>query len=368
MWVGPARRVALHVISRRLMTRGVPPWQPPPPPAGPWWPPPATGPSDGTGPAPAGGGAADAMWPGPPAPADGLTQPMPSNADSVPRGYWQPTGQPGRWSRPHRGPGMWRSSQPFPATGRAGWLRDVALSGLSVAMPAASGRYRRALAAWRDPARRFARSKRRARRMLLLMALVTAGLAWLTAHVAGDVPGIQAAQVFWAACTAVAAVKTAGAGYRVWRLAHTAPPLPAPQPLPRDAAAYPAMRRLDERERVLADLLSHIGPAADDTRGVAADAAAALRRHASRATAVDRARAGAPPTSRAGLDAALGVLVQQLDDGVAGYEALVLAAADAVSASATLQAGDPVLGARLADATDRLAGLAAGLRDVTPSG
>jgi hypothetical protein len=244
----------------------------------------------------------------------------------------------------------------------------MAVSAVTVAAPAAAGRYRQALAAWRDPARRFARRKRRARRALLLMALVTAGLAWITAQVAADRPGLQASQVFWAACTAIAAVQTAGTGYRFWRLARTTPPLPAPQPLPRDAAAYPAMRRLDEREQVLADLLSHVGAAADDTRGVAADAAAALRRHAGRVTAVDRARAGAPPASRPGLDSALAVLVKQLDDGVAGYEALVLAAAGAVSASASFQAGDPVLAARLGDATDRLAGLAAGLRDVTPAG
>jgi hypothetical protein len=59
------------------------------------------------------------------------------------------------------------------------------------------------------------------------------------------------------------------------------------------------------------------------------------------------------------------VLLRRLDDGVAGYDALVVAAADAVSASATFQAGEPVLAARLQDATDALAGLAAGLRDVS---
>jgi hypothetical protein len=83
---------------------------------------------------------------------------------------------------------------------------------------------------------------------------------------------------------------------------------------------------------------------------------------------VDRARSGAPPAARAGLDAALGVLVQQLDDGVAGYDALVVAAADAVSATATFKAGDPVLASRLTGATDALAGLAAGLREVTSAG
>jgi hypothetical protein len=42
-----------------------------------------------------------------------------------------------------------------------------------------------------------------------------------------------------------------------------------------------------------------------------------------------------------------------------------VAAADAVSASATLSVADPVLAQRLADATDALAGLARGLREVS---
>ena len=56
----------------------------------------------------------------------------------------------------------------------------------------------------------------------------------------------------------------------------------------------------------------------------------------------------------AGLDAAVAVLVERLDAGVAAYAALVVAAADAVAASATLQAGDPVLLLRLTEATDSL--------------
>jgi hypothetical protein len=246
-------------------------------------------------------------------------------------------------------------------------VRSAALRGLAVGVPATGRRVQHAVTAWRDPARRFERAKRRARRRLVLLSVLTVGLAWLTWHADGG-PGVQAGEVLWGVGTVLAAGKTAAAGRRVWRLEHTAPPSPAAGPLPRDSAAWPAMRRLAERERVLAGLIAHLGGNADETRAVAADAAAALRGHAARVTAVDRARRGAPPASRAGLDAALGVLVRQLDDGVAGYDALVVAAADAVSASAAFQTGDPVLGHRLADATDALAGLAAGLREISPTG
>jgi hypothetical protein len=125
------------------------------------------------------------------------------------------------------------------------------------------------------------------------------------------------------------------------------------------------MDRLAEREKVLADLFGHLGAGADSACAVAADAAAALRVHAARVTSVDQARRGAPPDSRASLDTAVAGLRGQLDAGVAGYDALVVAAADALSASASVEAGDKVLAARLQDATDELAGLAAGLRDVT---
>jgi hypothetical protein len=46
----------------------------------------------------------------------------------------------------------------------------------------------------------------------------------------------------------------------------------------------------------------------------------------------------------------------------------VTAAADAVCAAATFQAGDPVLGQRLREAADALAGLAAGLREISATG
>jgi hypothetical protein len=330
MWVGAGRRWLLAAIMREVTARGVRPWQGPPgvppphqpyPPAAPPW-------SHPPGEWPAGAErAVDAPSPAPP-----------------------PTGWPATGLSP------WGS-------GRVGWVRGAALSGLRVAAPAAERRFQQAVTAWRDPGRRFERSKRRARRWLVLLSLLTAALAVATWQVSD---GGWAVPVGLA--TVLVGLKAVEAGRRVWRLEHTAAPPPSAAPLPRGSAAWPAMQRLAERERVLADLLSHLGPSADDTRCVAADAVAALRTHAARVSAVDRARRGAVPAARAGLDAALAVLVQQLDDGVAGYDALVVAAADAVSAAATFQAGDPVLASRLADATDTLAGLAAGLREVTSAG
>jgi len=218
----------------------------------------------------------------------------------------------------------------------------------------------------RDPVRRHQRRKRWTRRSMAARGAATLGLAWVTMHV-DPAPGIELGEVFWGTTTVLVGAGAVGAGRRLWQLERTSPPVmpPRPAPLPpAGSAARGALVRLAERERVLADLLVHLGPAADDPRLVAADAAGALRTHGARVTAVEAARRGAPPDSRAGLDAAVMVLARQLDDGVDGYDALVIAAADAVSASASLQTGDPVLALRLTDATDALAGLARGLREV----
>jgi hypothetical protein len=214
--------------------------------------------------------------------------------------------------------------------------------------------------------RKFARKKRRARRKLAFRAVLTAVLA-LIAVTTGSRSGLEVSEALWGSAAAVSAWRLVGAGRRVWRLERTPPPPPAPGPLPPpESVARPAMERLQEREQVLADLVGHLGPAAGDTPRVAADAAAALRAHAARATSVDRARRGAPPAALPGVDAALAVLMQQLDDGIAGYEALITALAEAVCATATFHTTDPLLAQRLQEATDALAGLAAGLREIAP--
>jgi hypothetical protein len=298
---------------------------------------------------------------------------------------WGHSGRSGRarsrWQdpRPERagqaGPAPWGGSMmwiPWPVRLALGILRGVVLtlaSIVSVVAPAAGRGIRQLTERRRDPVRVFERRKRLARLVVLVRggaALAAAGIAALV----GSDSGLQAGEIVWYSAAGVLGVATVPAAVRAWRLSRLAPPAlpPAPVPLPpRGTPARPAMERLDERERVLADLFTHLGAGADSARTVAADAAAGLRRHAARITTVDQARRGAPPESRAALDIAVGTLTGQLDAGVAGYENLVVAAADALSASASFQAGDPVLAARLQDATDDLAGLAAGLRDVTPA-
>jgi hypothetical protein len=223
----------------------------------------------------------------------------------------------------------------------------------------------RALSARRnvDPVAAFERTQRRAWRGFwtraagtVLFVIGFTQVDGLTAHVATGALAVGCG------------ISAVGSGWRAWRLSRATPPAPPPAPVPlppKGSPARPAMERLAERETVLADLFGHLGAGADSARAVAADAAAALRVHAARVTSVDRARRGAPPDARASLDTALASLRGQLDAGVAGYDALVVAAADALSASASVAAGDKVLSARLQDATDELAGLAAGLREVT---
>jgi len=231
---------------------------------------------------------------------------------------------------------------------------------------------RQAVTSRRDPARLHAKRLRRARRAVGVRSVAAAGLGWLTATV-GATPGLELGEVAWGGATAVAALGAVSAGLRLAELRRAPVPAPRTAPLPgavrvkrppRDCPSRGPLDRLADRERALAGLLVHLGPAADEPRVVAADAAALLRELGSRITAVDRARRGAPDASRAGLDSAVTSLVGRLEAGVTAYEALVVAAADAVAAGATLRTGDALLAARLSEATDSLAGLAAGLREV----
>jgi hypothetical protein len=226
-----------------------------------------------------------------------------------------------------------------------------------------------ALAARRDPVRKHERRVRRARRKLGAESAMAGGLG-VVAVTAGVAPGWTMAEVGFGTAAAVVGLAAAGAGRRLRQLRQHPPPAPRPRDLPRpkrpprDCPARRPLDRLAERERALTGLLAHLGAAAEEPRAVALDAAATLRELGARATAVDRARRGAAPASAAGLGAAVATLVSQLDSGVLAYDALVVAAADAVAASATLRAGDPVLMLRLTEATDSLAGLAAGMREV----
>ncbi|HEY9475383.1 MAG TPA: hypothetical protein VIS06_16240, partial [Mycobacteriales bacterium] len=94
--------------------------------------------------------------------------------------------------------------------------------------------------------------------------------------------------------------------------------------------------------------------------------ACTLREHAGRVVAVEAARRNVPSEAVAGLDAALAALRQRLEEGVSGYDRVVNAAADAVTAARGGTGTSPGTDAlyRLEDAADTLLGLARGLREV----
>lgn len=128
--------------------------------------------------------------------------------------------------------------------------------------------------------------------------------------------------------------------------------LPAvPMPPPPGSSAFPAVRRLEAVREELRRLLPLVTPAgreaAEEAWQAASEADTALRWQAARLAAVEPHRGPEPD------------LLRTLEEGVACQERLVVAVADLVAASA-----DPLAAARLQDATDRLHGLAQGLREV----
>jgi len=229
---------------------------------------------------------------------------------------------------------------------------------------------RAAVPAWRDPARVHARRLRRARRAVAVRSSVAGGLAAVAAT-AWPAAGLQAPEVATGGGTVLVGAAAVAAGLRLRELRRSQPPLPAVAParvtrrVPRDSPARGPLDRLAERERSLIGLLAHLGPAGREPATVAASAAGALRDLGARLTDVDHARRGAGPAAEPGLSTAVTALTARLHAGLDAYDALVVAAAEAVAAEATLRAGDPVLRARLTEATDSLAGYAAGLHDLT---
>jgi hypothetical protein len=128
--------------------------------------------------------------------------------------------------------------------------------------------------------------------------------------------------------------------------------LPAvPVPPPATSAAFPAVRRLEALREELRRLLPLVAPAgrvaAEEAWQAAAEADSALRWQAARLAALEPHRGLEPE------------LMRMLEEGVGSQERLVVAVADLVAAS-----GDPLASSRLQDATDRLHGLAQGLREV----
>ncbi len=149
-------------------------------------------------------------------------------------------------------------------------------------------------------------------------------------------------------------------------------PLPEaePEPValpPSGSAAREPMRRLRDAEQSLHQALEGLrqatvvsdSVAVTEARGTADATARELRHGADRLVAVEAAREHAPSEQRVQLDEDVRRLRGELDEGVEEYGKLVAAAGRAVAASDAPEQRD-----LLQDATDRLAGLAAGLREV----
>lgn len=218
-----------------------------------------------------------------------------------------------------------------------------------------------------DPAARAERKRRRARRSLGYRTLTTLGLAYVCSRVGVD-PGLELGELFWATASGFAGLGAIEAGRRVWHIERAPAPVrvarPPALPPPSSRARRP-LERLDSRETALGELLTVLGAAAGDAWAEASGAARALRALAGRMVVLERTRAKVPPEAVPGLDTALGVLRQRLEEGVSAYDRLVSAAADAVAAGADGQGHEEASVRRLEEAADSLAGLARGLREVS---
>ncbi|MGK3202997.1 phage shock envelope stress response protein PspM [Amycolatopsis sp. MEPSY49] len=235
---------------------------------------------------------------------------------------------------------------------------------------------------WNHPAAKLERRKRRTSRAMTLWIMLTilcgvltvaAGMGWMSATGAPMMP--QAITAF--AGAVVFGTFGVRSGLKLRELKNTAlPAAPAgPPPLPpAGSVAREPMERLAECEASLAELLrqlsvpSSVGttPVSEvsvaDARQTATEAAAALRGLAGRIQAIERGRNSAPAREQAALDAAVGKLREQLDDGLEGYRGLVAAAGHTVAASSD---GLVTSKQALTDATDHLAGLAMALRELS---
>jgi hypothetical protein len=206
-----------------------------------------------------------------------------------------------------------------------------------------------------DPARAHARRMRRTRIKARADAVVAGGFAALTG-VAVAASGPEAAEVGLGLVTVAAGWQAVRSSRRLRALRRVPVPPVRPVRPPKDSPARSPLDRLARQEQALHALLGHLGEVADEPRRVAVAAAAGLRDLGARLTAVDRAH-----RLSGGLADAAGALRRQLDTGLGAYDALVVAAGDAVAADAGLRRPDP----SLQEATDTLAGLAAGFRALT---
>lgn len=239
--------------------------------------------------------------------------------------------------------------------------------------PVADGLAR--MARWNQPTARLVRQIRRAERMRTtwliagVLAVIAAVVSVLTVATAVDIVMVVVLGVGALAAGRQAYVANARATELRGRLElERRREVPAVALPGRQSLAREPMRRLADAELTLTELLHQLrgtGRVPSDSLDAAADTgtrmAAELRAGAARLQAIEQAREHAPPLQRGPLADGVRTLRAQLDDGVDGYGALVAAAGRVLMESGP---GDTFAATELADATDRLAGLAAALREL----
>lgn len=259
-------------------------------------------------------------------------------------------------------------------------MRDLAEWGETVqqVQDAALKKVRTKLALRRDPRARLLRRRRRAKNLTVTAGTGTGifgGLAFAAwaPHLAGPLgvlPEVllDVTTVGFGGLTAFAGICAVGAGLRYRRLRRTPLPEAAPEPVdlpPHGSQARVPMQRLRDAEQSLHRALAELTALGTDdglvaeVRRTAQEAAVAMRRVATRLSVVEEGLPHAPETERSGLREEVRRLRTELDEGVAGYGRLIAAAVRAVAAS-----GDSEHTHGMQDATDRLAGLAAAMREL----
>lgn len=245
--------------------------------------------------------------------------------------------------------------------------------------PVAAG-VRKRIAQWRDPRARLLRRRRRAKQTTVAGATATGLLGAgsvvpFAPHVVGIpvAPGVLETMLdvgaFGLAGVALAAgAGTVGEAVKYRRLRRTPLPEPPPEPVelpPHGSRAHEPMRRLAEAEASLHGVLTQLseagaGEAAAEARATANTVAAALRQVAGRLVAVEAAARHAPAADADEFRDHVARLRAELDEGVAEYGRLIAAAGRAVAASDA-----PEQKHLMQDATDRLAGLAVALQELS---
>lgn len=237
----------------------------------------------------------------------------------------------------------------------------------------------------RDPSAAAVRKRAAARRRTEIWGVGTGlGLAGAALAVTELVGSGASATVIFYLVLALAVVAYCGQGLaralrdlrvRSRRVAALPPPQPARRVPPRGLGSE--MQRLGRYSDSLRQMVVLVGVIEDESvRSLRWDVLAAadrveteLRQSAERLTGVQRARRGSPGDA-AGLDAAIAGLTETVRSGVEQYGELVSAAGESVAATRAWQAnqmpmsGEVMSDPGLAEITDRLRGLAAGMREL----